>query len=110
MTGQLKVGTPLVLVGLLAISSVAARFARSEILDTDRYVTMVTPLASDPVIQGAVTDRVTDEVFRQVDITGLTEEGPDRRCDHRAGWSIRRLGALCAGELCEVRVQPARHE
>lgn len=64
----------LVLVGLLAIGSVAARFARSEILDTDRYVAMVTPLASDPVIQGAVTDRVTDEIFAQVDVEGLTTD------------------------------------
>jgi hypothetical protein len=64
----------LVLVGLLTVSSVLARYARSEILDTDRYVTMVAPLASDPVIQGAVTDRVTDEIFTQVDIAGLTED------------------------------------
>lgn len=63
-----------VLVGLLAISSVVARFARSEILDTDRYVTMVTPLASDPAIQEAITNRVTEEIFAQVDVEGLTTD------------------------------------
>ncbi|MGX6511921.1 hypothetical protein [Rhodococcus sp. SJ-2] len=64
----------LVLVFLLAISSVVARYARSQILDTDRYVTTVTPLASDPEIQAAITNRVTDEIFAQVDVQGLTEE------------------------------------
>ncbi|NUT32130.1 MAG: hypothetical protein HOV79_03545 [Hamadaea sp.] len=64
----------LVISSLLVVSAVAARFARSEILDTDRYVATVAPLASDPAIQSAVTTRVTTEVMRAADIPALTQQ------------------------------------
>lgn len=53
---------------LLMVASVAARFARSEVLNTDRYVETVAPLASDPGIQAAVTTRVSDVVIEKADI------------------------------------------
>lgn len=53
---------------LLVVASVAARFARSEVLNTDRYVETVAPLASDPGIQAAVTTRVSDVVIEKADI------------------------------------------
>ncbi|MFD6893239.1 hypothetical protein ACFWB0_01650 [Rhodococcus sp. NPDC060086] len=62
------------LVAALAISSVTARFVRSEILDTDRYVTTVAPLASDPAVQTQIADTITDEIFTRVDIEGLTTD------------------------------------
>lgn len=64
----------LVLVALLLVTSVVARFARSEILDTDRYVSTVAPLGEDPAVKGAITNRVTDEIFAQVDVEGLTKQ------------------------------------
>lgn len=62
------------LVAILAITSVTARFVRSEILDTDRYVTTVAPLASDPALQTQIADTITDEIFTRVDIEGLTTD------------------------------------
>jgi len=64
----------IVLSALLVVASVAARFARSEVLNTDRYVATVAPLASDPGIQAAVTTRVTDAVMKSADIPRLVQQ------------------------------------
>ncbi|WP_227983351.1 hypothetical protein [Nocardia spumae] len=64
----------LVLTGMLILGSVAARFARSEIFDTDRYVTTVAPLATDPAIQHELADKITDAVVTRIDIKALTAD------------------------------------
>lgn len=71
------VTTLLVLVVVLSIVSVTSRFVRSQILDTDRYVTTVAPLAANPAIQTEVTNQITDEIFTRVDIDALTAEALD---------------------------------
>ncbi|WP_442971533.1 hypothetical protein [Rhodococcus sp. HS-D2] len=63
-----------VLVAVLAVLSVTARFVRSEILDTDRYVTTVAPLGSNPAVQTQIANSVTDEIFTRVDVEGLTTD------------------------------------
>ena len=63
-----------VLVAVLALATVTARFVRGEVLDTDRYVTTVAPLASDPAIQDQIADSVTDEIFARVDVEQLTAD------------------------------------
>ncbi|AYA25336.1 hypothetical protein SAMN02745947_02767 [Rhodococcus rhodochrous J3] len=68
------VGLLTVMVGVLAVLSVTARFVRSEILDTDRYVTTVAPLSSNPAIQTQIANSVTDEIFTRVDVEGLTTD------------------------------------
>lgn len=67
-------GLLLVLVAVLGIGGVAARFARSQILDTDRYVQTVAPLASDPVLQAELANRVTDEIMTRVDVQQMTAD------------------------------------
>ncbi|MFZ2175663.1 MAG: hypothetical protein WAW17_16820, partial [Rhodococcus sp. (in: high G+C Gram-positive bacteria)] len=67
-------GVLLVLVAVLAFSSVLARYARGEVLDTDRYVQTVTPLASDPVMQGELTNQITDQIMTRLDVETLTAE------------------------------------
>jgi len=64
----------LVLAGLLATASVAARYARNEILNTDTYVATVTPLASDPAVQNAIANRVSTEVIKQIDVPKLIDD------------------------------------
>ncbi len=64
----------LVLVALLAVLSVTTRFVRSQILDTDRYVSTVAPLGENPAVQAEITNQVTDEIFDRVDVEGLTTE------------------------------------
>lgn len=63
----------LILAALLLGTSVVVRFARSEVLDTNRYVETVAPLASDPAVQAAVANRVTNEIMSRVDVPALLQ-------------------------------------
>lgn len=64
----------LVLSTVVGIAAVVGGFLRTELLDTDRYVDTVAPLARDPVVQQAVADRLTDELVTQLDLAGLTQQ------------------------------------
>jgi len=63
---------------LLAPLSVVAVWARSTVSDTDRYVQTVSPLAQDPAVQAAVTDRITNEVFSHIDVAAIVSEAVSR--------------------------------
>jgi hypothetical protein len=65
------------LAALLAPLSVVAVWTRSQVADTDRYVETVTPLASDPAIQGAVTTNITNIIFQYLDVQSLTQQAVD---------------------------------
>ncbi|MFJ8662501.1 hypothetical protein [Streptomyces sp. NPDC093795] len=56
---------------LLAPLGVVASWAADEVGDTDRYVATVAPLASDPDVQDAVANRVTDAVMSRLDLPAL---------------------------------------
>src|SRR5215207_6777957 len=72
------VATLLIVVGcVLAPLSVAAIWTRNQVTNTDRYVATVTPLASDPAIQAAITDQITTQVFTYIDVQGLTNQAVD---------------------------------
>ncbi|HYJ76411.1 MAG TPA: hypothetical protein VEV65_12470, partial [Kineosporiaceae bacterium] len=58
----------------LAPLSVVSVWARGEVTDTDRYVETVAPLASDPAVQQAVTNQLTNIVFQYVDVQGITND------------------------------------
>lgn len=56
-----------VLTAVLAFAAVPAMYLRGELLDTDRYVATVAPLASDPAIQAEIADKVTQQITDAVD-------------------------------------------
>ncbi|MCT7356706.1 hypothetical protein N4P33_31860 [Streptomyces sp. 15-116A] len=62
------------LAALLSLLSVVAVWADSIVQDTDRYVATVGPLADDPEVQRAVTDRVTTVVLDRIDVDALVRE------------------------------------
>ncbi|TVL92492.1 hypothetical protein [Streptomyces sp. SAJ15] len=64
----------LLLVFVLAPVGVLARWVNSQVTDTDRYVATVAPLASEPAVQNAVTDRLTNRVMDQIDVKKITDE------------------------------------
>ncbi|WP_052314249.1 hypothetical protein [Nocardia thailandica] len=64
----------LLLTGVLALGSVAARYVHSQVYDTDRYVATIGPLASDPAIRAELADKLTRAVTDRVDIEELTAE------------------------------------
>ncbi|MEW2066592.1 hypothetical protein [Streptomyces sp. NPDC007346] len=63
----------IVLLAALVPFSALSAWADLEIDDTDRYVAAVSPLSSDPAVQGTVTDLITDEAMRQIDLGPLQE-------------------------------------
>lgn len=52
----------LVLAGLVAILSVIAIWTRNQVVDTDRYVRTVAPLATEPPIQDLLVDSLTNAI------------------------------------------------
>src|SRR5512135_3135970 len=59
----LLVALPIVLIPLTA----AVTWAHQTVFNTDRYVSTVGPLAQDPAVIGAVSAKITDEVYAAVD-------------------------------------------
>lgn len=88
-----------VLAALLAPVALVARYVRGELLDTDRYVDTVAPLADDRAVQGAVVDVVAREV---VDLLAI-EEG-----DGLAQDALQDLGL--AGPLADQVEEVTRDE
>jgi hypothetical protein len=64
----------LVLATVVGMAAVVGMFARTELLDTGRYVETVAPLASDPVVQRAVADRLTDELVTRLELEQLLQQ------------------------------------
>ena len=60
----------LLVVGFLLVPiSAIAIWSRNQLLNTDRYVTTVSPLADNPDIQTTVATRAVDALFSQVDVS-----------------------------------------
>ncbi|GAA1779213.1 hypothetical protein GCM10009795_026640 [Nocardioides hankookensis] len=71
----------IVLMAVLAPLSVVARWAHDTVSDTDRYVEIVGPLASDPAVQAAVIDRITTEITTRLQVESVTKEAVDALAD-----------------------------
>ena len=67
----------LLVAALLAPLSALATFTRSTVLDTDKYLAMVAPLANDPAVQEEISRRITDAVFEQLKVKQLTTQTLD---------------------------------
>lgn len=59
------------LAALLAPLGAVAVWVADEMADTDRYVATVAPLARNPDVRAAVTDRVTDAAMAKIDLDSL---------------------------------------
>lgn len=63
----------------LAVLSLLAVWLRGTLLDTDRYVNTVAPIAADPAVQDAVADQLETAIYSRVDFTALARQVlPDR--------------------------------
>ncbi len=88
-----------VLASLLGIVSVVSRYVRSELLDTDRYVETVAPLASEPAVQDAVGERVTTEIFTRLDVQEVAEDALSRLTELGAPEVVTGLAAPLADQV-----------
>ncbi|HKY14131.1 MAG TPA: hypothetical protein VJM33_04360, partial [Microthrixaceae bacterium] len=59
---------------IMVLLTVFTVWTRNQVLNTDRYVATVSPLASEPVIQDALVARATEEISAAVDFKTLAED------------------------------------
>ena len=63
----------------LAVLSLVAIWLRVTMLDTDRYVDTVAPIAAQPAVQDAVADKLETAIFSRVDFAALSRQAlPDQ--------------------------------
>ena len=67
--------TILIVLGcVLAPIAVVGVWAGNEVSDTGRYVATVEPLIHDPAIQNTLTDKITNEIISQLNLTGIVNQ------------------------------------
>ena len=59
---------------VLAPIAVVGVWAGNQVTDTGRYVATVQPLIDDPAIQNVLTDRITNEIISQLNLTGTVDQ------------------------------------
>ena len=74
-----------VLGALLVPTAGIAVWSRNTILDTDRYVETVAPLADEPAVIESVATRVTDAIFERVDVESELQQYLPERLVFAAG-------------------------
>src|SRR5262247_784022 len=85
------IATLLIVLGcLLAPVSVLSVWTANQVSDTSRYVANVAPLARDPAIQRALTDKITTEITTHLRVVALT----DRAADALAGQGLHRVAQV----------------
>jgi hypothetical protein len=71
-----RVLTPiLVVLSILVFTvTVPAAWGARTVLNTDRYVATVAPLADDPAVQASIATKLTDQVFSALDVQGTISD------------------------------------
>jgi hypothetical protein len=64
----------IVVAAALAPLTVLATWAHDQIGDTDRFEQTVAPLGSDPAVQAAIGDRITEEITTRIDVEEITKD------------------------------------
>jgi hypothetical protein len=97
------VATLLIVVGcLLAPVSVLGVWTANQVSNTDRYVATIEPLIHDPAIQNALTDKITLQITKHLNVVGYTNQAAgalSARGFTRVGALIRTLGPSLASAI-----------
>ena len=64
----------LILAVVLTPAAIVTNWATSEVTNTQRFVSTLSPLAKNPAVQETIITEVTNIVDKQVDIKGVTED------------------------------------
>jgi hypothetical protein len=84
---------------ILAPVAVIGVWAGTEVSDTGRWVATVEPLIHDPAIQNVLTDKITDQVVSNLDITGTVNQAAAQLNSNglpRAGSLLQQFGPQIA--------------
>ncbi|HET6666033.1 MAG TPA: hypothetical protein VFG98_02005 [Intrasporangium sp.] len=92
----------LLVLGVILVPVTAVSWwVRGTLTNTDRYVAAVGPLASDPQVQAAVTDQVTDRVMARIQSLNLAQEATDALIDRGVPPQIAAAVGLIASPIRE---------
>jgi hypothetical protein len=86
--------------GLVALSLVAI-WLRVTLLDTDRYVETVAPIAAEPGVQDAVAQKLETAIYSRVDFAGLAREVLPERADVLAPAIERGVQGVISDRIAE---------
>ncbi|MGE5292723.1 MAG: hypothetical protein ACM3ML_37145 [Micromonosporaceae bacterium] len=78
---------------LLAPLSVLAVWSANQISNTDRYVANMAPLVTEPAVQNALTDKITNQITSNLNVAALATQ---------AGDTLSSKGLPRAGELLKT--------
>ncbi|MFM8238180.1 MAG: hypothetical protein ACKOBG_10595, partial [Actinomycetota bacterium] len=70
---------------VLAPLTLVATYVKQELLNTDRYVETVSPLASNEAVRAYLATEITDRLMGKVDVTSLAEKALPGPTDFLAG-------------------------
>ncbi|MGW4564419.1 hypothetical protein ACWEN3_19055 [Streptomyces sp. NPDC004561] len=96
---QVAAAVLLVLTIVLAPLTVVAVWVHDTVADTDRYVQTVAPLASEPAVQNALVNHLTDRVVSQVDVQAVTASLTKALADNGAPPRVVDASKVLAGPL-----------
>lgn len=91
---------------ILAPVAVVSAWLQSVVVDTDRYVETMAPLADDPAVQALVADAVSNQILTSIDVEALVDQtlgtladvGAERGLPERATERIEGLaGPIATG-------------
>ncbi len=85
------VATLLIIIGcVLAPVSVLGVWASNQVTNTNRYVANIEPLIHDPSIQNALTDKITIQITKHLNVTGYANQAASALTSR----GLTRVGAL----------------
>jgi len=66
--------TAIILGCILAPVAVLSAWLQSVVVDTDRYVETMAPLADDPAVQSLISDAVSNQILTSIDVQALVDQ------------------------------------
>jgi hypothetical protein len=94
----------------LAALSVVAIWLRTTLLDTDRYVDTVAPIAAQPAVQDAVADKLENAIFTRIDFAALAREALPERADVMAPVIETGVRSFLSARIAEFTRSPRFQE
>lgn len=84
---------------LIAIPAVTGLWAKRTLLDSDRYVATIAPLAAEPGVQDLVSKRITAAIFQYVDVDTLTQQALSTLAANGAPSAVTGLAIPISSEI-----------
>jgi hypothetical protein len=99
-------GLVLLIAFILTPIGILGTWANRTVVNTDRYVETVAPLASNPDIQAAIGQRVVDELFANVDVQSYVNQVLPPKLDQFSGPITSGIRSFVQSQVNSVLASP----